>query len=385
MCVNRQRPFMLPTRAAALVLALTPLIHGCAVHHPSAKRPSAPAEVTLRSAPSEIPLSEQPADSALIRTAAIIVRAAPKIEAVWPGYWPADQAFFLTRPDEAVLLVSSIAPPPEFEPLVGPGVPRELRGIAYLRRGLPADLAQSGGFHLAYQAGDVAAPAVPLQDSIFPTLSFLYHEVFHPYQFRKFKDIFARVAPADSARVSAAKFVAMAEVERRILSAAPDAPSPDSLRLLLRQYLAVRAYRPDANSEAQAVERRTERVEGSARLVGYQAALLALGEDPDQVQDLLRHDLTRPLESFSVRPGPNARLMRWRLYGTGAALGNLLDRLEYDWRAHLETGVPLDELLSRALAFDPAKAPYEAPGLAASALVRFGWSELLDRYASASR
>ncbi|HEV2122273.1 MAG TPA: hypothetical protein VGW38_05820 [Chloroflexota bacterium] len=385
MSVNCLSPFIRPARAAAIAVVLAPLIHGCAAHHPSAERRSAPAEVTLRPAPSEIPLSEQSADSALIRTAAIIVRAAPKIKAVWPGYWPADQAFFLTRPDEAVLLVSSIAPPPEFEPLVGPGVPRELRGITYLRRSLPADLAQSGGFHLAYKAGDVTAPAVPLQDSIFPTLSFLYHEVFHPYQFRKFKDIFARVPPADSARVSTPKFIAMAEVERRILSAALDAPSPDSLRLLLRQYLAVRAYRPDMNSEAQAVECRTERAEGSARLVGYQAALLALGEDPDRVRNLLRHDLTRPLESFSARPGPNAPLMRWRLYGTGAALGYLLDRIEYDWRVQLEQGVPLDELLSRALAFDPTKAAYEAPGLAASALVRFGWSELLDRYASASR
>jgi hypothetical protein len=176
-----------------------------------------------------------------MRTAAIIVRAAPKIEAVWPGYWPADQAFFLTRQDEAVLLVSRIAPPLDFELLVGPEVPPELRGIAYLRRGLPADLAQRGGFHLAYSVGDVTAPAVPLRDSIFPTLSLFYHEAFHPYQFRKFTDIFARVPPADSARVSAAEFVAMAEVERRILSAALDASSPDSLHVLLRQYLAVRA------------------------------------------------------------------------------------------------------------------------------------------------
>lgn len=63
MSVNRPNPFMARTRAAALVLALTPLIHGCARHLPSGERSPAPAEGALQSATSEIPLSGQSAEA----------------------------------------------------------------------------------------------------------------------------------------------------------------------------------------------------------------------------------------------------------------------------------------------------------------------------------
>lgn len=63
MSVNRRSRFMRPIHVAALVLVLTPLIHGCVGHQPEAERSPAPAEVARQSAPSEVPRFQQPTDA----------------------------------------------------------------------------------------------------------------------------------------------------------------------------------------------------------------------------------------------------------------------------------------------------------------------------------
>jgi hypothetical protein len=154
----------------------------------------------------------------------------------------------------------------------------------------------------------------------------------------------------------------------------------DSLPEHLREYLAVRVLRNATVSEdVPAVERTLERIEGSATLVGLEAGLLASGEDRSQLPESLRPYLTRPLDSFSG--GLPERLIRWRSYGTGAAIGFLLDRLGEDWRVPVEEGAALDDLLVAAVRFDTTT----APALAMDALKRFGFHDLLAEAMAAAR
>lgn len=59
--------------------------------------------------------------------------------------------------------------------------------------------------------------------------------------------------------------------------------------------------------------------------------------------------LTRPLDEFPAGLDATWRLMRWRLYGTGAALGLILNRLHVPWRHKVQRGAGLDELLDTAI------------------------------------
>ena len=63
MSVIRRRSVVDPTRATALVFALTFLIHNCAAHQSSAERPSGAADVAHRSDRPDHPLSEAPGDA----------------------------------------------------------------------------------------------------------------------------------------------------------------------------------------------------------------------------------------------------------------------------------------------------------------------------------
>jgi hypothetical protein len=166
----------------------------------------------------------------------------------------------------------------------------------------------------------------------------------------------------------------MGEVERRILASALETDDSRRLRDLLRQYLAVRQVRTGALSEVQAVERSMERMEGTAHYVGCSAAALALGEPVSRVRECIRRELTRAVEEFPTWPEADAQLMRWRQYGTGAALGFLLDQLGAEWHAAVQRGAYLDVLLAEAVGFVPA----DAARLAEGALIRFGYEELLQ-------
>jgi hypothetical protein len=298
------------------------------------------------------------------------------MEQVWPGYWPAGQAFMIYQQGEAVLLVSSSTPPSGFVPLRRASLPAELR--SYLYRGALPGL--EGAFRIDYPAGAEKATAVALNaGGLRATLTTLFHEAFHSYQDHRFAPL---PSPAgefvDASQIAAPEFRAMAEVERRMLTAALDLPA-DSLAEHLRRYLAVRWIRTQSVPEnVRAVERTLERKEGSAHLVGIQAALLATGGSPEQLAAALRPYLAASFDSASG--GLPERLIRWRVYGTGSAIGLLLDLLGVDWRSRMERGATFDELLGAAVHFDFSKAPSLAP----PALERFGFGDLMARASSAA-
>src|SRR6266540_3276806 len=66
--------------------------------------------------------------------------------------------------------------------------------------------------------------------------------------------------------------------------------------------------------------------------------------------------LARPLDSFPRGLDGTWRLMRWRLYGTGAAIALILTRLDVQWKPLIEKGAMLDELLEKALGQDTGRA-----------------------------
>lgn len=314
--------------------------------------------------------SEDPV-APLGRAAAAVARLVPGMEEIWPGFWPEDQPFMIYLPGEAALLVTPAAPPAGFEPVDEHLVPAELRGRAYLYRGTLPGL--EAGFRTDYPAGERSAVAVTFDPAgLQETLTTLFHEAFHAYQHQRFS---GESSPAgafvDPEQIAAPEFVALGEVERRMLAEALNLPAIE-LEDHLRQYLAVRWIRMGSvPAEVVDVERELERKEGSAHLVGLQAGLLATGGDLADLAGALRPYLLFPLENMSG--GLSERLIRWRVYGTGAAIGHLLDRLGMEWRHRLEQGATFDELLQEAVAFDPA----DGAALAPQALGRFGYEELL--------
>jgi hypothetical protein len=215
-----------------------------------------------------------------------------------------------------------------------------------------------------YEVGNnIFAPALePKGKGIFEKLDFYYHESFHGYQDQKFvsKSASPFVRPGkpsvDPAHIAAPDFTAMVELERRILRAALNQSSRRALRSILQQYLAVRQTRSAGLTDVQVRERAIERIEGTAQFVGCRAATIATGAPASRFESCIADELVEPLGSFLNLPESDARLMRWRLYGTGAAIAQSLERLKVKWREPLQQGTAsLDEMLAKAVKFDPSK------------------------------
>lgn len=206
--------------------------------------------------------------------------------------------------------------------------------------------------------------ATGIGNAEFRHLNYLYHEWFHGFQRNKLftpaadePQVRFRQPMVPPDRIADPKFTETVEMERKILIAALRTPSKKELRQLLQQYLAVRFLRTESLPDVLAIERYFERYEGTATLVGLQAAAAATGAPEGQVSDWIQNELERKLDSFPSSPTPDSRLLRWRVYGTGAALGLSLDGLKVRWRKPIETGTdPLDKLLIKAVQFNPTQA-----------------------------
>lgn len=306
--------------------------------------------------------------------ARVVLSAQVAVDDVWPGFWPERQPFLVYEPEGDALLYSPAAPPSGYAPYRLTAAEAALhpwRQRLYWHEGTPDGL--YGLYDAAYRTGDVTATAVVLQESIEATLQTLFHETFHVYQHRHFDGESAGlgfVAPAAITDSMTAK----AEVERRILREALQSESPDRSRELARQYLAVRASRNrETPAKAREIERMVERDEGSAQLVGIQATMAALARGPDAVSARIERGLAVPLGELGG--GLSERMFRWRLYGTGAAIGLLLERFGVEgWRERLEQDGAFEALLAEATGFEAAAT---TRSMAERALERFDYGSLL--------
>jgi len=310
----------------------------------------------------------------------------PRLKNVWPGFWRTPHPFLLYS-DSSAVLVSSEIPSGDWAPLGPRRVPPLRQGDAYARSGPLPGL--SGNFDMDYETGGLHVEAVAWQDGGPSTLETLFHEWFHVFQGRRFAATrgAGTLSPLEESYLDPSsyltpRFQAMGEVERRMLLAALELRDRDSLPTLLRAYLAVRHERMRTASPAvRSAEINIERKEGSAALVGSEATSLAMGDSAGawlegQIQGLL----SMSLDSLSEAMGSEYARFRFRLYGTGAAIGHLLDRLGQPWRKRLEAGASFDRLLAAAVHFDSG----QAAQLAGSALSHYGFSDEIAARAARS-
>jgi hypothetical protein len=288
-------------------------------------------------------------DSVIAAAAEAIVQNVEGCAAQWPGFWHAGKPFGLTRREDSSVFVYFPAPPAGFQPVRGEGVPQALRGSWYVRR-VPAAEFRATNFH--FRIGETPVPLVgPFSLILWHNVDALHYYAFRQYQEEKFAPlpggiaVFAAAAAPVTLSVPVDEFESLANAERQTLSAALAAPSPDSLRALLQRYLDMRRRRTAMAPDAQPYERYEERTGGMAGFAAKQCAALATGQGPEWARDLFREILARPVRALDDR-----KVYRGRAYAVGAALGLLLDDLRVPgWRAAVEAGAALDDLLAAAV------------------------------------
>ncbi|MBW3571633.1 MAG: hypothetical protein KY467_11045 [Gemmatimonadetes bacterium] len=290
-----------------------------------------------------------PTDSAIAAAAAAVVQNADRCVAVWPGYWHAGKPFGLTRREDRSVFVHLAAPHPDFTPVPQSQLPDVLRGAFYVRRAPAGEFRPTDIF---YRIGEVRVPVLrPYSPTLRHNVELVYHEAFHAHQDERFAPLpggraaFGSASAAVALAVPPAEFEALARAERQVLAAALSASSPDSLRSLLRSYLQLRARRTAMAPDAQPFEQWEERIEGTAEFVGASCAALATDGDREQARGRLRAALAKDAPALA-----GGRPSKWRAYAVGAALSMLLDDLRVpDWRAAVESGAALDDLLAHAV------------------------------------
>jgi hypothetical protein len=314
-----------------------------------------------------------PDREAMLAFADRLVDAGPRLAALWPDYWPPDQAFIIYVPGRGALLVSAGEKPSSFEPLTSPSLPGRLKGRAFWHGGDLPDVRRP--FVTDYPIGmgktAILADATELGEEEIAKL--LLHEQFHAYQAKAFKRYaFAQFVDPLAIKDRSA-FAAGAETERRILAKALESEKPKTRRRLLQQYFALRRDREsDMPAEAIKVERGLELVEGTAHYVDL-AGLAILNGRPAGLKPLLEARLQKPLGSQ-----PGAFVTHWfrsRSYATGAAITYFISLLDPgDWRSKLQAGAAPDQLLE-SLVGSPA--PGAAPALARKARESMGYTAIL--------
>jgi hypothetical protein len=297
---------------------------------------------------------------------------------MWPGYWSSEQPIIIYKPGSDAIMISGVAPPAPFQP-VQDALPRDLRRKTY-RSCMPLP-GLNGNFNTDYGIGSLRAIAVKLEDTPAKTLNILFHEGFHRFQDQKFK----RTRGADSVGlaeekrlpstiISDAALVATMDLERRILGRAVALHSPLAMKSLVRQYLAVRQQRiSELPIDVVHSESNIERKEGSASIIGFEMADVALGRRRStRPWDELKMLMIDPVGSAPSNAKPYERF-RVRAYGSGAAMAWILTRLGIDWRERVQEGASFESLLRQATDFDPRT----GPSLAEQAREGFGYAQLL--------
>jgi hypothetical protein len=295
-------------------------------------------------------------DGALVAFAVPLVERAAEIAEIWPGFWSATPHFVLLRDQQSALLVANEHPGSDFTAVTGPAIPAPLHGRLYLRRAYPPQLGPRS-FSLRFAIGADTVPALePYGSSAFRRTDFYLHESFHGYQHARFVPV-----PEDERRARAGEplvdpaqladgFEAAVEQERTLLLRALTANAEAAINLL-HDYVRARDSRLEHRPDAAAVERRMERTEGTATYVGCRGATTALGAPASAARECVLSELRKAVSDMPALPEADAPLMRWRLYGTGAALALLLDDLGIEgWKTRVQDGAPLYEVLREHIA-----------------------------------
>jgi hypothetical protein len=271
------------------------------------------------------------------RTFAAVRSVANRLDAVWPGYWNDRRAFLVVEPQ----LVAVLHAPGD------PGSPFRAQRVcaptfgcwdAWIYRGaIPGLSASQGFFDLEFPVAGTSAVAISVRGSLEKNLYFLFHEGFHAHQETAFADPHVLQVNDSLGAATRDRVHTMADAERARLAAALDDEHGDVLAAL-REYLRMRAARDSLTpASLRHYEDRLERIEGSAQLVGVQASLLAQRQPTADAARAVAGELRQPIRLGAFATGETWHI-RSRVYGTGAALGLLFDRLGLPWRQRLAAG-----------------------------------------------
>ncbi len=321
--------------------------------------PAASAQEDARSAAKE----------KMIATAAQLASASTALSAIWPGYWPTEQAFIIHLEGEGALLVSPGPRPDGFEPVSDAAVPASLKGRAFFHRGTLPGAARP--FVPAFPIGEGRTAMLVNAAGADPQsiINLIVHEQFHDHQNGAFRHRAVNQFVHPQAVKDRVAFAAAAEVERRVLSAALTARSDAERRQLLRSYFALRREREaSVPAEVVAVEQGYERLEGTAKYVDRAAHAKIFAGGDHAHSALLAQELDRPID---LRGPFRTVWFRSRSYGTGAALTYLISQYDKEeWHSKIAAGAKLDVLLASLISMP---SPPEAARLALLARERFNY------------
>jgi hypothetical protein len=293
-----------------------------------------------------------------------LINALPSVEtaleAYWPGFWTSTCGFVVADSDGlALLFIPSARRPEKARPACGTtswakvsndSLPVLLHGRVF-EASVPSLAGTSPIIRPNFDAGGRNVLAVSRKGSYVEALEFAIHETFHQFQEGRFARLIGLNDLVSDSIVDDSLFRRNVEIERVMLQNVLLARSTKATRALATRYLRARRARLSLVSQrVEQVERLMERKEGTAEIVGLYA-LAAAEKRPlvSTVRDSTIALLKRPLEQFPEGMDRTWRLMRWRLYGTGAALGLVLTRLHVPWKGQVQQGAGLDEILERAL------------------------------------
>ena len=151
-------------------------------------------------------------------------------------------------------------------------------------------------------------------------------------------------------------------LEYRALARALDAlPDVNAARPDVESALLFRAYRRSVYPGSDTLERTLEIQEGLPEYTGQRLAMQETGEGAARVAKFVR--------DYEATP----TFVRAFAYGTGPAIGVLLDRFAPDWRKSVVSERDLGMLLARAIHF---QLPRDLRGAARARANDYGWSEI---------
>lgn len=200
---------------------------------------------------------------------------------------------------------------------------------------------------------------LPLPRDRFDRMSLVMHEVFH----REQEALGLRQPDALNNQLDQRDGRTWLRLEYRALARALEALETDSVaaRHHTESALLFRARRRALYPGSDSLEATLEIQEGVPEYTGRRLAMDLTGEGPARVAEFVRgYERT---ETF----------VRAFAYGTGPAVGLLLDRFAPDWKAAIRTERDLGRLLAEAIRFRP---PRDLAAVARARADEYGWQEV---------
>ncbi|HWC74107.1 MAG TPA: hypothetical protein VG454_09225 [Gemmatimonadales bacterium] len=200
--------------------------------------------------------------------------------------------------------------------------------------------------------------ALPLPADLYQRISLLMHEVFH----REQGALGLRAVDELNNHLDFREGREWLRLEYRALAAALQASDSKTLASHAKDALLFRAMRRSLYPGSDSLETALEIQEGLPEYTGQHLALELTGEGRNRVARYVL-DYEKNTPSF----------VRAFAYGTGPALGVLLDTLDRSWRDDVRTTRDLSALLARALKYQP---PKNLAAAARRAAPQYGWHDI---------